>query len=76
MDSKKIQTRQLWLPNCDDTPNRCTIQDSKDSALQHTKSARHGQNQEKEKFQPLNRKFSFQQSFWTANINNFVPFSS
>ena len=35
-------------------PKICRIQDNNDSALQRVKSARHGQNHEKEKMQLLN----------------------
>ena len=56
MADSGIRTRHLWLPNRGDTQTYVIIQDTNCSA---DHSARHGQNQEKEKnSRLLNWKFS------------------
>ena len=44
-----IWARHHYRPHHGDTPHMRFIQETNDSALQHTNSARHGQNQEREK---------------------------
>ena len=48
---KGTRTHHLGLSDLGDTPNICFMQDFNDFALQHKKSGRHEQNQEKEKTQ-------------------------
>ena len=57
MPDSGIRTRHFWLPYRVDTPHICCKQDTNYST---DDSARHVQNQEKEKnFRPLNGTFSF-----------------
>ena len=58
MTDRRHRTRYLWLPNLGDTSNIYFIQDTNVST--DTKSAGHGQNQEKEKKTP------------TAELNTFL----
>ena len=66
MADSEIRTRNLWLTNCGDILHKCNIYDTNASAA--TKSARHGQNQDKEqKLRLLIPTFSSRNIFPTEN---------
>ena len=64
MTDSGIRTHHLCVPNSGDTPNRCTIQDTNCSAAD---SARHGQNQEKEKTLNFEMTISLSKKISTEN---------
>ena len=68
MTHSGIRTRQLWLPNCGDTPHICIKRDNNDSAHD---SARRGQNQEKENETPTNELNIFLSIFFPT-VNNKI----
>ena len=48
LSNRQNRTRLYCISNYDETLCICIIQNTKPSALQHSKSVRHGQNQQKE----------------------------